>query len=201
MSERPRLIATSSQTVGPFFHFGLTANENLGLVASPETPGEHIQLRVRVLDGAGEPVPDAVVEVYQADAEGRYPASTEPRLSTVARSAKVEAPSFFTGFGRLPTGVDGSCQFKTIRPGRVQANDVAQASHINVCLLARGLLRQIYTRIYFKGDPGLATDPVLTLVPEERRPTLLAESSASESGTWDFVIRMQGVGETVFFNL
>ena len=115
MSERPRLIATSSQTVGPFFHFGLTANENLGLVASPETPGEHIQLRVRVLDGAGEPVPDAVVEVYQADAEGRYPASPEPRLSTVARSAKVEAPSFFTGFGRLPTGVDGSCQFKTIR--------------------------------------------------------------------------------------
>ncbi len=78
MSEGPHPIATSSQTVGPFFHFGLTANENLGLIASPDTPGEHIRLRVRVLDGAGDPVPDAVIELYQADGRGRYPDSTEP---------------------------------------------------------------------------------------------------------------------------
>ena len=82
MSEGPHPIATSSQTVGPFFHFGLTANESLGRIASPDTPGEHIQLRVRVLDGAGETVPDAVIEIYQADAEGRYPDSTEPPAAT-----------------------------------------------------------------------------------------------------------------------
>ena len=187
MSERSRLIATSSQTVGPFFHFGLTVDENLGLVASPDTPGEHIQLRVRVLDGAGEPVPDAVVELYQADAEGRYAVSP--------------APGVFSGFGRLPTGADGSCQFRTIRPGSVRTTGIGQAAHINVCLLARGLLRQIYTRIYFKDDPALAADPVLTLVPEERRATLIAEPSPSEPGGWDFVIRMQGSGETVFFDL
>lgn len=191
MSERPRLIATSSQTVGPFFHFGLTVNENLGRVASADTPGEHIRLRVRVLDGAGEPVPDAMVEIYQADAEGRYPDSTDPRLPA----------GTFTGFGRLPTGADGWCQFKTIRPGPVRTNGIEQASHVNVCLLARGLLRQIYTRIYFKDDPALATDPVLTLVPEDRRATLIAEPSAGEPGTWDFVIRMQGNDETVFFDL
>jgi protocatechuate 3,4-dioxygenase alpha subunit len=208
MSEGPHPIATSSQTVGPFFHFGLTVNENLGLVASPDTPGEHIQLRVRVLDGAGEAVPDAVVEIYQADAEGRYPDSTESRLPAVARSAEVGAPSLqpsapglFSGFGRLPTGADGWCQFRTIRPGPVRTNGIRQASHVNVCLLARGLLRQIYTRIYFKGDAGLATDPLLTLVPEERRATLLAEPSAGEPATWDFVIRMQGSEETVFFDL
>ena len=190
MSERPRLIATSSQTVGPFFHFGLTVNENLGLVASPDTPGEHIRLGIRVLDGAGEPVPDAMVELYQADADGRYPESPEP-----------PAPGFFSGFGRLPTGADGRCQFKTIRPGPVRTNGSEQASHIDVCLLARGLLRQIYTRIYFRDDPALATDPVLTLVAEERRATLIAEPSAGDPGTWDFVIRLQGNEETVFFDL
>ena len=212
MSERPRLIATSSQTVGPFFHFALTVDEKLGVVASPETAGEHIHLRVRVLDGAGEPVPDAVIELFQADAEGRYPDSPEFRLSAVAggeevglsavaRSAKADARTAFTGFGRLPTGADGWCQFKTIKPGSVQTNGVEQASHINVCLLARGLLRQIYTRIYFAGDPALATDPILMLVPEERRATLIAEPSATEPGTCEFVIRMQGSGETVFFDL
>jgi protocatechuate 3,4-dioxygenase alpha subunit len=194
MSEPPRLIATSSQTVGPFFHFGLTVDENLGLVASPDTPGEHIQLRVRVLDGAGEPVPDAVVELYQADAEGRYPDSTES-------GAPSPEPRVFSGFGRLPTGADGSCRFRTIRPGLVRTNGIEQARHINVCLLARGLLRQIYTRIYFKDDPSLATDSVLALVPEERRATLIAEPSPAESGTWEFVIRMQGSAETVFFDL
>ena len=206
MSEGPHPIATSSQTVGPFFHFGLTTNEKLGLIASPDTPGEHIHLRVRVLDGAGDPVPDAVIELYQADAEGQYPDTTESRLSAVARSAKVGAPSpehrpVFTGFGRLPTAADGCCVFKTVKPGVVRMKGAEEAPHINVCLLSRGLLRQIYTRIYFKGDPALAADPILALVPEERRATLIAEPSAVESGAWDFVIRMQGNDETVFFDL
>ena len=204
MSERPRPIATSSQTVGPFFHFGLTADENLGLIASPDTPGEHLRLRVRVLDGAGEAVPDAVIEIYQADAEGRYPDSTEPP----AASSEPRVPSpeprrrgIFSGFGRLPTGSNGCCVFQTIKPGIVRTNGIEQAPHINVCLLARGLLRQVYTRIYFKDYPALATDPILALVPADRRSTLFAEPSASEPGRWEFVIRMQGSQETVFFDL
>jgi protocatechuate 3,4-dioxygenase alpha subunit len=204
MSEGPHPIATSSQTVGPFFHFGLTANESLGRIASPDTPGEHIQLRVRVLDGAGEAVPDAVIEIYQADAEGRYFDSTEPP----AASSEPRVPSpeprrrgIFSGFGRLPTGADGSCQFQTIKPGVVGTNGIEQAPHFNVCVLARGLLRQVYTRIYFKDDPALAADPILTLVSADRRPTLLAEPSSSESGLWEFDIRLQGDGETAFFDL
>jgi protocatechuate 3,4-dioxygenase alpha subunit len=188
MSERIRPIATSSQTVGPFFHFGLTADARLGDVAPPEAPGERLQVRVRVLDGAGEPVPDAVIELYQADADGRYP------------DAAVEAPAF-RGFGRLPTGPAGDCLFQTIKPGIVRTNDVEQAPHINVCVLARGLLRQIYTRIYFKDDPALTVDPILAVVPADRRSTLLAEPSTSEPGLWEFVIRLQGGGETVFFDL
>ena len=107
----------------------------------------------------------------------------------------------FRGFGRLPTGPAGECVFQTIKPGVVRTNGIEQAPHINVCLLARGLLRQIYTRIYFKGDPALATDPILALVPADRRSTLFAEPSASEPGLWEFVIRMQGTEETVFFDL
>ena len=197
MSEGPRPIATSSQTVGPFFHFGLTADENLGLVASADTPGDHIVLRVRVLDGAGAAVPDAVIEIYQADAKGRYPDSAEPR----APSSEPRAPAVFTGFGRLPTGADGWCVFKTIKPGPVRTRDNEQAAHVNVCLLARGLLRQIYTRIYFKDDPSLAADPIFALVPADRRHTLLASPSPGETGAWDFVIRLQGDEETVFFDL
>jgi len=188
MSEPPRPIATSSQTVGPFFHFGLTADARLGEVAALDAPGNHLRLRVCVVDGAGEPVPDAVIELYQADAEGRYPAPA------------AEAPAF-TGFGRLPTGSNGCCVFQTIKPGIVRTNGIEQAPHINVCLLARGLLRQIYTRIYFKDDPALATDPILAVVPPDSRSTLFAEPSASEPGLWEFVIRMQGTAETVFFDL
>jgi protocatechuate 3,4-dioxygenase, alpha subunit len=190
MSEGPHPIATSSQTVGPFFHFGLTADDNLGLIASPDTPGEHIQLRVRVLDGAGEAVPDAVIEIYQADAAGHYP-----------NASSAHGAASFSGFGRLPTGADGSCLFKTIKPGAVRTNGIEQAPHLNVCLLARGLLRQVYTRTYFTGDSALAADPILSLVSADRRPTLLAKPSAGEPGIWEFVIRLQGSEETVFFDL
>jgi len=188
MSDRPRPIATSSQTVGPFFHFGLTSNERLGDVALPEAPGEHIRLRVCVFDGGGAPVPDAVIEIYQADSAGRYPDATA-------------APPSFSGFGRLPTGPSGCCVFQTVRPGIVRTGGTEQAPHINVCFLSRGLLRQIYTRIYFKDDPALAADPVLSIVPAERRHTLLAQPSGIEPDLWDFVIRLQGDDETVFFDL
>ena len=188
MSDPAGPIATPSQTVGPFFHFGLATNPALGTVAGPEEAGEHVQLRVRVLDGAGQPVPDALIEIHQADAGGRY----------VQKSA---SDGGFTGFGRLPTGPDGICTFTTIRPGAVRTDAGDQAPHINVCFLSRGLLRQIYTRIYFEGDAGLAADPLLSLVPEDRRATLLATPVAGEPATWLFVVRLQGENETVFFDL
>jgi protocatechuate 3,4-dioxygenase, alpha subunit len=177
--ERP--VATPSQTVGPFFHFGLATNEALGRIAGD---GERIRLRVRVLDGDGLPVPDALVETYQADADGVY----------------ARAP--FTGFGRLPTREDGACVFDTIVPGAVEGRaGQPQAPHINVCLLARGLLRQVYTRLYFAGHTLNATDPLLALVPADRRETLLASRVAGEGETWEFLIRLQGEAETVFFDL
>jgi protocatechuate 3,4-dioxygenase alpha subunit len=189
MSDSARRIATSSQTVGPFFHFGLAADPGLGQIAAPDAAGTHIQLRIRVLDGEGVPVPDALLEIYQADADGNYPQE--------AGAGKRG----FHGFGRLPTNADGMCTFATIKPGAVRGGEVEQAPHVNVCFLSRGLLRQIYTRIYFAGDPGLTNDPVLALVPVERRPTLMAQPALPESGTWEFVIRLQGDDETVFFDL
>ena len=112
----------------------------------------------------------------------------------------VLTPEGFCGFGRLPTGADGSCTFETIRPGRVaDGAGPAQAPHINVCLFARGLLRQVYTRIYFAGDELIATDAVLAQVPESRRHTLVAHETTP--GAWLFDIRLQGDGETVFFDL
>jgi protocatechuate 3,4-dioxygenase, alpha subunit len=188
MSDPVRLIATSSQTVGPFFHFGLATDAALGQIAMPEVAGERIQLRVRVLDGEQAPVPDALIEVYHADAAGHY--SQSPG----------EGEGGFTGFGRLPTGPDGWCRFSTIKPGVVRSGATDQAPHVNICLLSRGLLRQIYTRLYFQGDPSLATDPILGLVAADRRHTLMAQPAA-DPGTWDFVIRLQGHDETVFFDL
>ena len=184
MSGEPRLVATPSQTVGPFFHFGLADISSLGTVAPPEASGERIRVRVHVSDGDGQPVPDALVEVYQADADGVY--------------GRAEFP----GFGRQPTGGDGACVFDTIRPGAVAHHDgTRQAAHINICLLARGLLRQVYTRMYFEGDAALGGDAVLALVPAERRDTLIARPVAGEPNTWAFAIRLQGAGETVFFDL
>ena len=190
MSAPERLIATSSQTVGPFFHFGLATSDALGVIAGAEVPGDRIQLWVKVLDGAGAPVPDALIELYQADASGEYPLP-----------GGREDIERFHGFGRLPTLADGSCVFSTIRPGAVRSGSTVQAPHVNVCLLSRGLLRQIYTRLYFVGDPALASDPVLAVVPAERRGTLLARPVAERLGTWEFLIRLQGQDETVFFDL
>jgi protocatechuate 3,4-dioxygenase alpha subunit len=192
MSRDPvRLTATPSQTVGPFFHFGLAADPSLGDLATADTGGTRIRLRVRVIDGDSEPVPDALVEIWQADAHGAY---VRP-----AAGSSVLTPKGFCGFGRLPTAADGFCVFHTILPGRVtDPGGTLQAPHINVCLLARGLLRQIYTRIYFAGTPGLETDAVLALVPADRRATLMARKVGDE---WAFEIHLQGEHETVFFDL
>ena len=195
MSGETRPVATPSQTVGPFFHFALGVNDALGRIADASIAGERIRLRVRVLDGDGLPVPDALIELYHAGADGMYPSSAQGGA--------------FTGFGRLPTLEDGTCMFDTIHPGAVTSpGGRRQASHVNVCLLARGLLRHVYTRIYFEGDPLQDDDPVLALVPGGRRHTLMARrvvtgasSSETEPPTWEFVLRMQGQDETVFFDL
>jgi protocatechuate 3,4-dioxygenase alpha subunit len=180
-------IATASQTVGPFFHFGLTTNAALGRVAPADVRGERILLRIRVLDGDDQPLSDAMIEVYQADAAGRY------------------GQPGFDGFGRLATDEAGLCTFDTIRPGAVSTEAAAgpEASHINVCVFARGLLRHLHTRIYFDGDADLDRDPILLLVPADRRGTLIAvcEDGNLQPQVWDFVIRLQGDEETVFFDV
>ena len=181
---------TPSQTVGPFFHFGLTTDATRGVMAMRGAPGEPVRLRVQVIDGAGEPVPDAMVELWQADARGQYGAAAQG-------SAGADRP--FAGWGRLPTGGDGICEFTTIRPGvPATVDDAATAAHINVCLFMRGLLRHLFTRVYFAGDPALDADPVLALVPAERRETLVAQPAGD--GVWMFVIHLQGDRETAFFD-
>jgi protocatechuate 3,4-dioxygenase alpha subunit len=148
---------------------------------------ERIQLVVRVTDGDGQPVTDAVVEIWHL---GEVPAE--------AAGAPAGVP--LSGFGRLATRDDGSCEFDTVRPGRWPGGTGgAQAAHVNVCLFARGLMRHLQTRIYFAGDPALADDPVLALVPADRRGTLLARPDAA-TGRWVFDVRLQGAQETVFFD-
>ncbi len=177
------LCCLPSQTVGPFFHFGLTTNAAQGRLAGAQVQGEHIRLRFTLLDGEGVPVPDGMLELWQADAVGRY------------------NPPDFCGFGRLATDWEGKCTFETIRPGRVPDGEGGcQAAHISVSVFARGLLGRLCTRVYFAGDPALAEDPVLALVPEGRRPTLLARWHA-EAGVWEFEIHLQGENETVFFDV
>jgi protocatechuate 3,4-dioxygenase alpha subunit len=192
MSDQPaRLTATPSQTVGPFFHVGISPSARLACLFDADTKGERITLRIRVLDGDGLPVPDSLIEIWQADADGRY---VRPQTPTDALT-----PKGFCGFGRLATDADGVCTFETIHPGRVaDADGRLQAPHVNVCLFARGLLRQVFTRIYFAGDEGLSDDAVLALVPEPRRSTLIAYGAG---GHWSIDIRLQGAGETVFFDL
>jgi protocatechuate 3,4-dioxygenase alpha subunit len=178
------MTPTSSQTVGPFFDFCLTPDTRHGVVFPDSRP--RIPLALTVLDGAGAPVSDAVVEIWQAG----------------------DVPGDRYGLGRLGTGEDGTCEFDTVRPCDP---DDGGAAHINICLFGRGLLRHLHTRLYFAGDPRLTTDPVLALVPEARRSTLVAETAGSKdpayvrSGVadvpqWAFTIRLQGAGETVFFD-
>jgi len=189
---------TPSQTVGPYLHLGLTqgafgAPEIFGpAVANAGLPGTHIRVEGRVLDGESVPLPDALIEIWQADDKGRYahPADGRPLAS-----------NSFRGFGRCATDKDGSFHFATIKPGSVPGpNGAAQAPHINVGVLARGVLKRLFTRIYFAGDPANANDPILALVPADRRETLMANPDAKSPGLFRFDIRLQGANETVFFD-
>lgn len=186
------LVATPSETVGPFFHFGLATDPGLGVVAQPSVAGTHIVLGVQVTDGDGAPVPDALVEIWQVDGAG----------APAPLSASPSQPAAFRGFGRMPTGGDGCCEFHTVLPGATTGEQGRrQAAHVNVCLFARGLLRHLYTRVYFRDDPAVAGDPVLALVPAARRGTLLARPDPAVPHRWVFDLRLQGPDETVFFDL
>ncbi|MFZ0319969.1 MAG: protocatechuate 3,4-dioxygenase subunit alpha [Candidatus Sulfotelmatobacter sp.] len=183
------LTPTPSQTVGPYLHLGLTDKWSISRVAGDGAKGERIYLTFRVLGGEAAPVPDAMIELWQADSEGNY---VDHADNTAA----------FGGFGRLATGEDGTCTFETIKPGCVPGpGDTPQAPHINVSILGRGILKRLSTRLYFAGEPANTTDPVLALVPENRRATLLAQPDPARTSNWTFEVRLRGEGETVFFDV
>jgi protocatechuate 3,4-dioxygenase alpha subunit len=188
------LTPTPSQTVGPFFHLGCTDNASCGTLVTAETKDERIRLICRVFDGDGVPVPDAMLEIWQANGEGRYnhPDDTQKKFLD---------PSF-SGFGRLASDANGVCVFETIKPGRVPGNNNSvQAPHINVSVFARGVLKRLPTRIYFAGDPANAEDLVLALVPADQRATLMAQNSTDNSSDWRFDIHLCGENETAFFDV
>jgi protocatechuate 3,4-dioxygenase alpha subunit len=188
---------TPSSTVGPFFLFGLVPSSIGGTdiitnkLATPEASGERIRIEGAVFDGDGVPVPDAVLEIWQADGAGRYP--------SVSADARPNAA--FRGFGRAATDADGRFTFETIKPGRAAgANGALQAPHVLVTLFARGVLKQMVTRIYFSDEASNADDSVLALVPADRRATLIAARNGTGSyPTYRFDIHLQGERETVFF--
>ena len=181
------LQVTPSQTIGPFFSIGLTWDD--GPFAVPEGTGGAFWIRGRVTDGDGEPVPDAVIETWQADPDGRYSHPDDPRADG----------GDFRGFARAPTDRDGTFAIHTVKPGPVPgAGGATQAPHLAMSVFARGLLNRVATRLYFDGDPANAEDPVLKMVDPARRSTLLARQD--DKGWWRLPIHLGGPNETVFFD-
>ena len=184
--------ATTSQTVGPFFSIGMTRMKHDDLV-SAGTSGERVVIEGRVLDGDGQPVPDAIIEIWQANSYGKYAHPEDQQDKPVEPS--------FSGYGRIPTDDEGKFRFTTIKPGPVPDLDgKLQAPHIVVSVFARGLLRRLVTRIYFPDEPANATDFVLNLVEASRRETLVAKKIADVSGKLEWNVILQGPNETVFFD-
>jgi len=206
---------TPSQTVGPFFHYGLPWKGGADLVgqsdmgARPELfpedhyvlnlapskgpiRGETITLEGVVYDADGKPVPDAMIEIWQANAAGRYASPDDDR-------ADLPLDEGFIGFGRASTSEEGLYQFRTVLPGPVQGpGDSLQAPHIAISVFGRGIIKRLATRAYFEGQEANAADPILALVPSHRRDTLIARQI---DGAWRFDIVLQGERETVFFDI
>lgn len=179
------LQETTWQTVGPYFRIGFEYLDAIH-IAPPGTAGVHVTIEGRVLDGNGKAVPDAVIEVWQADAAGHY------------SEAKVD--SGFSGFGRIPTDAQGRFCFATIQPGPVPGPDgKLQSPHLAVRVMMRGLLKALVTRMYFPCE-SVETDPVLNLVPGQRRGTLIATPDPDRTSTYSWNVELQGERETVFFD-
>jgi protocatechuate 3,4-dioxygenase, alpha subunit len=187
---------TPSQTVGPFFAYGLVPaqygypfSQPFGAqLAQAHAAGLRIRVEGQVLDGDGVPITDALVEITQLDGQGRFPQSRQESQALG-----------FTGFGRCGTGTlgEGRFAFDTVKPA---APDASQAPHINLLITMRGQLVHAITRLYFADEAAAnATDAVLVAVPADRRATLIAHSP--EPGLWRMSVRMQGAGETVFFDV
>lgn len=186
--------ATASQTVGPFAHIGFHWLENGDLLAAAPIDGERIVIAGKLFDAEGESISDGVIEIWQADAQGRYAHPEDPSAEAPASGAG------FTGFGRVATDADGAFRFSTLKPGRVAGPEGAlQAPHIVVSVFARGVTKRLATRIYFPDEPANDDDPILALVPAGRRATLIARRLADATLEWN--VRIQGEGETVFFDV
>lgn len=185
---------TPSQTVGPFYSIGLT-DRAMNTLVSDDTPGQRIRIEGQVIDGDGNPVPDAMIEIWQANAAGRYNHPDDKQEKPLDQS--------FSGWGRSGSEPSGSYFFETIKPGPVPASaESAQAPHINVIVFARGMLVHAFTRIYFSDEPANETDSVLNSIDKGRRQTLIAKRrEENEKVIYRFDIRLQGKNETVFFDM
>ena len=197
MTDRRPEGITPAQTVGPFFHFMLTPHSyGVNEVFSPDlTAGTGltgtVRIELRVLDADGVAMADAMAEIWQADADGRYSTAAAPDSGNLRP---------FQGFGRGDTNKDGLVTFTTIRPGPVPGQaGRKQAPHIAVNLFGRGMLNHLKTRFYFAGDPANSDDAILNLVPASRRGTLLLKQGTD--GIWRQDIRLGGDAETVFFDV
>jgi protocatechuate 3,4-dioxygenase alpha subunit len=183
---------TPFQTVGPFFDFGLEIAGG-DIVASPGADGLHIVVEGSLRDGAGDPVPDAVIEIWQANAAGRYRHPADDR--------RMPLDDGCDGFGRVDTTDEGRFSFRTVVPGRVPGAEAGrwQAPHLLISVLGRGVQTRLATRMYFPDETANDDDPVLALVPADRRGTLIARRV--DPATLAFDIVLQGPGETVFFDV
>ena len=188
-----RSVITPSQTVGPFFSFCLAPRDRPGIasacLATPDAAGPRVTIEGRVLDGSGVPVPDALVEIWQADGEGRY-----------AGLHRARAGSSFTGFGRATCDEEGRFTIETVKPGSVVDPDGRRhAPHIALGIFGKGINRRLYTRLYFP-DEANDDDPVLRRVAAGLRSSMIARRSDATGQRYAFTIRLQGAGETVFLD-
>jgi protocatechuate 3,4-dioxygenase alpha subunit len=192
-TSRPEsVLPTPSHTVGPFYGHALPfrGGEDIAPLGHPDT----VTVHGYVTDGAGDPLPDALIELWGTDPDGNVPTADgsmrrDPASGGFLGRNGVE----FTGWGRIQTDANGHWYARTLRPGARGRS----APYISVCVFARGLLVHLYTRIYLPGDDAvLAADPLLSGLEDRRRDTLIAVAEAA--GTYRFDIRLQGEGETVF---
>lgn len=189
---KPTPSLTPSQTIGPFFHADLLP-PGWAVMVRDGTRGDRISLEGRIVDGAGAPVDGATVEVWQANAAGRYDHAEDTQ-------EKPLDPAFH-GFGRCLTDSEGIFRFQTVLPGAVPGRgNSLQAPHVNVSIFARGLLNRVVTRIYFEGNPLNDADPVLSRLPDEKaRRSVMAKPAGGSPPVWRIDVHLQGDDETVFF--